>query len=78
VAQQQLDGAKIRTGFQQMGSEAVAQRMRRNLLGQTSSADSIVKGLSQGGAADRLVWVFAWKEPSRRFLPPPVLSQHLE
>src|SRR5271157_1508635 len=78
VAQQQLDGAKVRTGFQQMGGETVAQRMRRNLLGQTGSANGIVKSPPQGVAADGLVRVFAWKEPSRRFLPPPVLSQHCE
>ena len=51
---QDLDGAQIRARLEQMSSKAVAQRMGRNLLGDSGVADGIVKDLEDVVAADRV------------------------
>ena len=37
MTHQQLNGAQVGTGFEQMGREAMAQRVRMNLLGQSGA-----------------------------------------
>jgi len=63
MPQQDLDGAQIGARLQQRDREAVAQRMRRDLLGNSRAADGIVKHHKDVVAADRLVRRFSGKEP---------------
>src|SRR6266851_4323303 len=57
MPQQDLDGAQIGARLEQMGRKAVAQRMRRDLLGDSSATDGIVKNPEDVVVTDRLVRV---------------------
>ncbi len=70
MPQQDLDGAQIGARLEQMGRKAVAQRMRRDLLGDSSATDGIVKNPEDVVVTDRLVRVFSGKEPLLGFVGP--------
>ena len=78
MPQQDLDGAQIGARLEQMSCKAVPQRMRRDLLGDSSAADGIVKDREDVVVADRVVRVFSGKEPLLGFVVSPVLPQDLE
>src|SRR5229473_1541978 len=78
MPQQDLDGAQIGARLEQMGRKAVAQRMRRDLLGDSSATDGIVKNPEDVVVTDRLVRVFSGKEPLLGFVVSPVLPQGLQ
>ena len=66
MAEQELDGAQVHPGFQEMRSKAVPQGMDAFAVGDASSALGAVVELLRGGDRDGLGGVFAGKEPRRR------------
>jgi hypothetical protein len=73
VAQQQLNGADIGSGFEQVNSEGVPQTVRRSHLGNGTTTASFLTGLLYGICADVLARDVARKEPLFGFFhSPPV------
>src|SRR5580692_6071914 len=71
MPQQDLDGTQIGARLEQMGCKAVAQRMRRDLLGDSSATDGIVKNREDVVVTDGLVRIFSGKEPLLGFVVSP-------
>ncbi len=78
MPQPDLDGAQIGARLEPMGCKAVAQRMRRDLLGDSSATDGIVKNREDVVVTDGLVRIFSGKEPLPGFVVSPVLPQGLQ
>src|SRR5215471_2517876 len=83
VPQQNLDGAHVRTRFQKMGSEAVAQSVGMNLFLDASSFCSVLTGMPGHLGVDRPIAgvpTIARKQPNAGLAPQaaPILPQGLE
>ena len=81
VSEQNLDGAQIGSGFEQMGGPAVAQRVRRNALANTGLLRGFSTGKPHRLVGDRLMRflrVARWKQILQRLAPAPVGPQCLE
>src|SRR6202167_975670 len=82
VAHQQLNGAQVGTGFEQMGREAMAQRVGMNLPGQSCALGCYTAGVPDGlirdGLIDTALACSAGKEVSPRLFPTPITAQLLE
>ena len=63
MAEQQLDGAQIGAGFQQVNGEGVAQRMRRDRLADAGPLTGLPAGAFDGERRDRLAGPVARKQP---------------
>ena len=61
-----------------MGREGVPKRMGRDLLGDSSATDGIVKNPEDVVVADRLLRVFSGEKPWLGFVVSPVLPQGLQ
>ena len=75
MAQQQLDGADIRTSFQQMDCERMSKGMRRNRLVNSSDLVSLTAGLFDGVGSHRVPGQFALEEPCLRTHSSPVAAE---
>ena len=72
MAEQQLNGADVSTGFEQMYSERMTQQMRGDRFGNPAAAPSLLTGLFYRILADGLPRPIAREEPlDRAFHPPP-------
>src|SRR5260370_39358945 len=78
MPQQDLDGAQIGTRLEQMGREGVPKRMGRDLLGDSSATDGIVKNREDVVVTDRLGEAFSGKEPLLGVVVSPGLPLSLE
>jgi len=78
VTKQQLNGAHVGAGFQQMDSEGVPQTMGRDGLGQSGETARLLAGLPHSVPGDRLTGMIAREEPL--LWPPrlPVLAQEVQ
>jgi hypothetical protein len=63
MTEQQLDGAQIGAGLQQMNGERVTQRMRRDRFGDAGSLKGLTAGEFDGESRDRLPGLATWEEP---------------
>jgi len=64
MAKQQLNGADIGAGFEQMDSKGVSQRMRSNRLAKAGETMCPLAGGLNGGSRYRLTRVAAREQPS--------------
>ena len=56
MSQQQLNGAQVGTGFQQVGGETMAQRVGMNLLGRQAGAlGGVPTGVLDGLGSDGMI-----------------------
>ena len=55
VSQQQLDGAQVRTGFQHVGREAVAQRVRADPFADAGAESRFMTGVPHRFIGDGLL-----------------------
>src|SRR5580700_6319409 len=78
MAEQQLDGAQIGAGFQQMHREGVAQRMRGNRLADAAQQPHCPAGVFDGGWIDRLAGSSAGKQPLSWTGAVPIVPQYIE
>ena len=72
MAQQQLNGADIGSGFEQVNGKGVPQTVRCSRLGNGTTAAGFLTGLLHGIFADVLARYVTWKEPvfgSQRSFP---------
>lgn len=63
MTKQQLNGADVGAGLQQMDSERVSQTMGRDGLGQSGETSRLLAGMPHGIPGDRLTGMIARKEP---------------
>jgi len=63
VAEQQLDGAQVGAGFQQMDREGVAQRMRGDRLGEAGETVRLAAGVADSVPGDRLAGQVSREQP---------------
>ena len=75
MAEQQLDGAQIGAGLQQMDGERMAQGMRGDRLGDAGSLKRLPAGDLNGERRDRLPGPVAWKQPLLRMGVLPVVRR---
>ncbi len=61
MAKQQLDGAQVRAGFEQMDGKGMAQRVRGDRLGDAGPAPRLFAGVLHGEGRDRLIGDVAGK-----------------
>src|SRR6516225_9605504 len=78
VAEQHLDHANVDALLEQMGGEAVPQRVRRDALGDARQILGGGDGAIELTGGDRIDRVLAGKEPDRRPRRPPPVPQQLE
>ena len=78
MAEQQLNGADIGAGFQQMNREGMAQRMRRDRLGEVGAPMCLLTSVFDGISRDRLARVTAREEPVLRAHGLPVAAQDIQ
>ena len=56
MSQQKLDGAQVRAGFQHVGREAVAQRVRANPFADAGAQSGLMAGVPHCFIGDRLLY----------------------
>ena len=78
MAEQHLDHADVGAGFEQMGGEAVAQRMDGDRLAELRRRPSVSARPLQHARVERPALVLARKQPMRRPGFPPIGAQHDE
>jgi hypothetical protein len=82
MTHEQLNGAQVGTGFEEMGREAMAQRVWMNLLGQSGARGCYTTGVPDGlirdGLIDTALACGAGKEVSPRLFPTPIAAQFLK
>jgi hypothetical protein len=77
MAKEQLDGAQVGAGFEQVNREGVAQRMRADGFGDASTQARRSAGMLDGVRGDRLAEI-PREEPLFRPHNPPVVTQRVE
>src|SRR5258708_9342846 len=77
MTEQQLDGAKVGAGFQQMHREGMAQRMRRDRFGETALLTHLSADLLHGHGRDRPRWRIAREQPFSWMGTLPVIAKHV-
>ena len=79
MAEQELDGAHVGAGLEQMAGERVAQRVGGQALGNAGQAQGSLAGLCDGVAADMAVGTLSREEPvSGGPGAPPVVAEDRE
>jgi len=78
VTKQQLNGANVGAGLQQMDREGMPQAMRRDELRQSGETKRFLAGLAHGAAGDRLAGTIAREEPLPWPHRPPIAAQDLQ
>jgi hypothetical protein len=78
MTEQQLDGAQIGSGFQQMHRERVAQCVRGDRLADAAPPRDLPAGQIDGERMDRLTWRSAREQPLPRMGAPPIVPQHIK
>src|ERR1017187_10167997 len=83
VAEENLDGAQVGAGLQQMGRKAVTKGMRMKRFANAGAFSSFATGVPAYPGTDRIVGgmpLAAWKQPCNRFAGQPaiMLSQFVE
>ena len=78
MAEQNLDDPDINPAFQEMGGEAVPQRVRRHGLVDPGATPRTPASVLQGGFADVFTRLPAGKQPDAGARPPPVGAQNLK
>ena len=78
MAKQQLNGADIGAGFEQMDSKGVSQRMRSNRLAKAGETMCPLAGGLNGGSRYRLTRVAAREQPFLRVCRLPVAAQNIQ
>ena len=79
MAEQQLDGAQVGAGFQQMHGEPVAQRVGREALANAGALQGGPAGLGGRVAGDMAAGNRAGEQPGAlRARAPPVVAQGLQ
>jgi hypothetical protein len=78
MTHQQLDRAHIGAGFEQMGGEAVPQRVRRDRLFDPRYATGFLAGLLHRRSSDRAARYIALEQPYVGMRDLPVSTQDLE
>ena len=63
MAEQQLDGAQVGAGFQQMDREGVAQRVRGDWLGKPGQPVRLAAGVADGVAGNWLSGQVSREQP---------------
>ena len=66
MSEQQLDGAQIGSGFQQMSGKSVTQTMGSDAFGDAGALTGYLADLLNGAVADRFASLGARKEPEWR------------
>ena len=78
MTEQQLDGAEIGTGFQQMNGEGVAQRVRRNRFIDAAQQSHLPAGPVDGERRDGLAGLAAGKQPFSWMGTLPIVPEYIE
>ena len=78
MAEQQLNGADIGAGFQQVDGEGVPQRMRAYRLADAGDAAGFLAGEFDGASGDGLAGYVTRKEPPLRPHGPPIGAQDFQ
>jgi hypothetical protein len=78
VAEQQLDGAQVCAGFQQMDRKGVAQRVRGDRLGEAGQPLRLAAGDADGVAGDRLTGQVSREQPLPGMHGRPIGTQCLQ
>ena len=78
MAQQQLNGAHVGAGFQQMNCECVPKRMRCDRFGNPANSMRLLAGLLHRLPANVAVDLIAWEEPLLGLVHWPPATQDLE
>ena len=76
MSEQQLDGADVGAGFQEVDGKGVAERVGRNRLGDAAAPMDPPAGAVDGMDGDRVARARPRKEPVRRVVHPPPVAQH--
>src|SRR6266511_2811999 len=77
-SEQHLNHANIDVLLQEMGGEAVPQRMRRHVLLDPGRLRSRVAGAGKLTCGDRLEWIAAREQPAPRAADQPPITQQIE
>jgi hypothetical protein len=75
--EQQLAGAHVGTGFQQVDGKGVPKRMRADRFGQAAAPVGLLAGVRDRHRGDVTAGSIARKEPPPRFGHAPPSAQHL-
>ena len=78
VTEQQLNGAQIGTGFEQMDGKGVAQRMRCDGLGESGESMGLLTCVLDRLSRDRVVGLTAREQPLLRVHSFPVATQDIQ
>src|SRR5260370_9265038 len=78
MTEEEVDGPQSGAGFEEMYSECVPKRMRRDRLGETGQTMRLLAGCSYGILRDRPIVVNAWEQPLLRANGSPVAAQDLQ
>jgi hypothetical protein len=78
MAEENLNGAEIHSGFQQVSGEGVPQRVRMNRFGDAGALPGFLAGAEDGLARDMRAGFFPGEEPVLRLLPAPVDAEQLQ
>lgn len=78
VTEQELNGAHVGAGFQQMDGEGVPQTVGRDRFGQAGAVARFRAGVSHGIPGDRLVGMIAGEEPRLWPARLPIVTQDLQ
>jgi hypothetical protein len=78
MTEQQLDGAQIGTGLQQMNGEGMPQGMWPDWFADTAPLAHFPASTIDAKRADRLAWPTTRKQPLAGMGALPIVSQHLE
>src|SRR5215831_9557807 len=80
MSHQQLNGAQVRTGLEQMGGEAVPERVRTHPLLDTCACGGGLANVPHGLVRDRSLdgAHLAWEQIAAWLLPAPVVAQRLQ
>src|SRR5258708_39350155 len=78
MTEEELNGPQISAGFEEMYSECVPKRMRRDRFGETSQTMCLLAGCFYGVLRDRPIVVNAWEQPFLRPSGSPVAAQDLQ
>ena len=76
MPEQQVKGANVGTGFQQVDGKGVSARMRRHRLRETAAAPGLPARAVDDATTRRALRVRAWKEPVLRLTDAPPVAQH--
>ena len=78
MSEQQLDGAKVGAGFQQVNGERVAQCVRRHRLGDAALGPRLPADAVDGERTDWLIRPVAGKQPGAGMGLSPILPEQIE